>query len=82
MIHNEKEHNLWVYLRSCHCLTSAEKACNEEPNYFELMGNKLYYDEGNEEIKVNNGLGGEYFWSELSDDERIQLVDEYEYISR
>ena len=80
MAHNGKEHDLWVLLRSCHCLTSAAKACDEEPDCLNLMGNKLYYDEGNEEIKVINGLGGEYFWNELSEEERTQLVDEYDYM--
>lgn len=80
MEYHEKEHNLRVYLRSCHCLTSAAKACDEEPDCIELKGNKLYYDEGNESIKVIDGLGREHFWDALSKDERTRLVDEYEAV--
>lgn len=76
---NNYEENLWRELRNRHCLTSAQKECNEEPNCLELMGNKLYYDEGNESIKVINGLNGcEWFWSELNENEKMQLIDAYQ----
>jgi len=71
--------SMWRYLRDCHCLTIEGKECDEEVDCLELMGNKLYYDEGNEEIKVINGLDGrEYFWSELNEDEQNQLIDAFE----
>lgn len=61
--------SMWRYLRDCYCETEC----------FELMGNKLYYDEGNEEPKLINGLDGrEYFWSELNEDEQNQLIDAFE----
>lgn len=73
------ENRLRSRLRSCHCLTSAAKAYDEEPDCLEIGKNKLYYDEGNEEIKViNTENHTEWFWSELYDYEKQDLLKAFD----
>lgn len=74
------EYRLWSRLRSSYCLTSAAKAYDEEPDCLEIGKNKLYYDEGNEEIKVINADHIEKFWNELHDYEKQYLLKAFDQL--
>lgn len=60
------ENLLFDILHSAYCLTSEQKAAEEKPDCLTVGEYELYYDEGNEQVRLSDGR----FWSDL--DEELQ----------
>lgn len=70
----KREQSLFAQCRCSYCLTSEAKAEDEEPeDILTIDRYGLYYDEGNETLKVIVG-DDERFWSELSPEERVDIL--------
>ena len=64
---------LYSHLRACYGYRGGPMFNDEDPEYDNIGGMQLCYDEGNEEIRLSDGT----FWSELPNEVKHYILDKF-----